>query len=111
MAESADSGTAIVQTHLVWKRRPGESRDLQVVVQELHQLPDSGPDLAGLRSLLDGVEVEADVVDAASRRPDDRVEILEALDEKGLARGGILLEAAVGHGLPAAGLLERVLDR
>jgi len=80
-------------------------------VQELDQLPGSGPDLADLRRLLDGVEVEADVVDAAAGRPDDRVEILEAADEERFGGGGIFLAAAVGHRLTAAGLIERILDR
>jgi hypothetical protein len=35
----------------------------------------------------------------------------EAPDEEGFGGGGIVLAAAVGHRLPAAGLIERVLDR
>ena len=80
-------------------------------MQELDQLPSPGPDLPGLRRLLNRVEVEPDVMDAAPGRPDDRVEVLEALDEEGLGGGGIVLAAAVGHRLPAAGLIERVLNR
>ena len=80
-------------------------------MEELDELTGPGPDLPGLRRLLDRVEVEPDVVDAACGRPDDRVEILEAVDEEGFGGGGIFLATAVGHRLPAAGLIERVLDR
>jgi len=100
-----------VQADAVWELGPGEARDLQVVVEELDELPGPGPDLQGLRRLLDRVEVEPDVVDAAPGRPDDRVEILEAPDEVGFGGGGIVLATAVGHRLAAAGLVERVLDR
>ena len=60
-----------MQSHLVRERRPGKGLDLQVVVQELDQLPGAGPNLPSLRRLFDSVEVEADVVDAAARRPDE----------------------------------------
>src|SRR5208337_1762229 len=80
-------------------------------MEELDELTGPSPDLPGLRRLLDRVEVEPDVVDAACGRPDDRVEILEALDEEGFGGGGIFLATAVGHRLPAAGLIERILDR
>jgi hypothetical protein len=63
------------------------------------------------KRLLDRVEVETDVVDAAARRSDDRVEVLETTDEVNLGGGGIVLTTAIGHRLPAAGLIERVLHR
>src|SRR6516165_11414013 len=50
-------------------------------------------------------------MDATAGRPDDRFETLEALNEESLGGSGIVLAAAVGHRLPAAGLIERVLDR
>src|SRR5262249_26359592 len=111
VAEPPDGGATVVQPYLVWERRPGESLDLQVVVQELDEFPGAGSHLAGLGRLIDRVEVEADVVDAAPGRPDNRVEFLEAVDEVGFGGGGVFLAAAVGHRLSAAGLLERVLDR
>jgi hypothetical protein len=111
VAESPDGGATVVQADLVGERRLGEAIDLQVVVQELDEFPRAGTDLADLGRLFDRVEVEADVVDAAPGRPDDRVELLEALDEVGFGGGGIFLATAVGHRLPAAGLLERILDR
>jgi hypothetical protein len=52
-----------------------------------------------------------DVVDAASRRPDDGVEIFETVDKEGLGSSGIVLATTVSHRLPAAGLLKRVFDR
>jgi hypothetical protein len=60
--------------------------------------------------MLNGVEVEPDVVDAASGRADNRVEILEAVDEVSLGGGRIVLATAVGHWLPAGGLVEWILD-
>jgi hypothetical protein len=80
-------------------------------VQELDQFAGRGPHPPGVRRLFDRVEVETDVGDAAGGRTDDRVEILEAPDEEGFGDGGIVLAAAVGHRLPAAGLIERILDR
>src|SRR4029077_18880344 len=89
---------------------PREGRDLDVVVQELDELTCPGPNLPGLRRLFDGVQVEPEVGDAAPGRSDDRVEILEAADEEVFGGGGIVLGTAVGHRLPAAGLVERILD-
>ena len=80
-------------------------------MEELDELTGPSPDLPGLRRLLNRVEVEPDMVDAACGRPDDRVEILEAADEEGFGGGGIVLATAVGHRLAAAGLIERVFDR
>ncbi len=79
-------------------------------MQELDQFTGPGPDLPRLRCLFNRVQVEPDVVDTAPGRPDDRVEILEALDEEGLGGRGIFLAAAVGHRLAAAGLVERIID-
>jgi len=111
MAEAPDGGAAVVEAHPVRKGRPGEGRDLQVVVQELDELSGPGADLPGLGRLFDRIEVIPDVVDAAPGWPDDRVEILEAVDEEGFGGGGIVLATAVGHRLAAAGLVERILDR
>ena len=112
VAEATDGGATVVQPHLVReRRRPGKVRDLQVVVQELDEFSGPGPNLSGTRGLFHGVEVEPNVVDAAPGRSDDHVEILEAADEEVFGGGGIVLATAVGHRLPAAGLIERILDR
>jgi hypothetical protein len=50
-------------------------------------------------------------MDAASGRSDNCVEVLKATDEQGFRGCGIFLAAAVSHWLPAAGLIERILDR
>ncbi len=84
---------------------------MQCVAQELDELSGSGPDPPGLRRLFDRVEVDPDVLDAAPGRPDDCVEILEAVDKEGFGGCGIFLATAVGHRLAAAGLIERILNR
>ena len=112
VAKTPDGGATVVQPHLVREAwRPGEVCHLQVVMKELDQLPRPAADLPNLRRLLDRVEMTADVMNATGRRPDDRVEVLEAADEVCLGGGGLFLAAAVGHRLPAASLFERVLDR
>ena len=90
---------------------PGKGLDLQVIVEELDEFMGPGPNVSSLMRLFDGVEVEPDVMDAAPGRPDDYVEILEAIDEVGFGGGGIFLATAVGHRLPATGLIQRVFDR
>jgi hypothetical protein len=95
----------------VRERRPGKLPDLQIVVQKLDELASAGPNLLRLRGLFDRIKMEPDVVDAAARRPDDRVELFEALDKESLGRSGIVLATTVSHRLPAAGLIERVFDR
>jgi hypothetical protein len=44
------------------------------------------------------------------RGADDIVEILKITNEQGFSRSGLRGATAVGHWLPAAGLVERVLD-
>jgi hypothetical protein len=80
-------------------------------VQKLDELASPGSNLLGLGRLFDRIEMEPDVVDAAARRPDDRVELFETLDKESLGRSGIVLATTVSHRLPAAGLIERVFDR
>jgi hypothetical protein len=100
-----------VQTHFARERGPGKLRDFQIVVQKLDEVTGPSPNLLGLGRLFDRIEMEPDVVDTATRRPDDRIELFEALDEKGLGSSGIVLATTVSHRLPAAGLIERVFDR
>src|SRR5262249_20809215 len=104
--EPPDGGATVVEAHLVRKRRPGKGRDLQVIAYELNQLTCPGAKLPDPRRLFDRIEVEPDVMDATPGRPDDRLEILETVDEVGLSGGGVFLAAAVGHWLPAAGLID-----
>jgi hypothetical protein len=100
-----------MQTDLVWEHGPGKLRDLQVIVQKLDELASAGPDLLRLRGLFDRIEMKPDMVHAATRRSDDRVELFEAIDKESLGSSGIVLATTVSHRLPAAGLIERVLDR
>src|SRR4051812_38146850 len=80
-------------------------------MQELDQLARSSADDANSWRLLDRVEVEADMMDAASRRTDDHVEVTEAANKVDFGGGGVFLAATVGHWLAAAGLADRVLHR
>jgi hypothetical protein len=61
--------------------------------------------------VVDGVEVEPDVVDAATGGPDDGVELLETADKMNFGGGGIFLATAVCHRLSATSLIERMFDR
>jgi YtcA-like protein len=79
-------------------------------MQKLDELTRSSSDLFRLRSLFDGVEVEANVVDAAPGWPDDGLKVFEAVDEECFRGGGIVLRTTVGHGLSAAGLINWVFD-
>lgn len=108
VAEPPDRRATVVNADLVGKIGPGEVGHLQVVVEELDQLTDRVSDLGHLGGLFGGVEVEADVVDATSRRADHRLVVAEAAREVGL--GGRRLEwtTAVGHRLAAAGLIGRI---
>jgi hypothetical protein len=99
-----------MQTHLVRERGPGKLRYLQVIVQKLDELASAGPDLLRLRGLFDRIEMEPDMVHAAARRSDDRVEPFETVNEESLGRSGIVLATTVSHRLAAAGLIERKFD-
>ena len=100
-----------METHFIREARPGKGLDFKIIVQEFDELESPGPNISDLMRLFDGVEMEPDVMDAAPGRPDDYVEILEAIDEVGFGGGGIFLATAVGHRLPATGLIQRVFDR
>jgi hypothetical protein len=58
--------------------------------------------------LFDCVKVTANLLDAAPGWSDDQIAFLEVLYKEKFGRCGIGLVAAIGHGLPAAGLIERV---
>src|ERR1700733_761732 len=60
-------------------------------------------------SLFDDVEVTANLFDAASGRSDDEVVFFEVLHKEMFGWSGVDLVSTVGHGLAAAGLVERVL--
>ena len=59
--------------------------------------------------LIQGVVVTGHLFDTASGRPDDVVVLLEDVDKQAFRRGRICLVAAIGHRLPTAGLIERIL--
>jgi hypothetical protein len=62
-------------------------------------------DIVGLLEL---IEVAPDLFDAAPGWPNNAIIVLEISDKQALGRGGIDFVATVGHGLSAAGLVERV---
>src|SRR5271166_1422464 len=92
------------------KPRPWERVDLQDIVQELDELEGAGANLRDLFRLLDGVEVAAHMVDAATLWRHHVIEAGEVAREQGLGGGGIAVEAVIGHRLPAAGLVARIYD-
>jgi hypothetical protein len=58
----------------------------------------------------DCAKVIAHVVHAAARGADDIVEFLKISNKQGFSRCGFRVAATVGHRLPTAGLVERILD-
>ena len=100
-----------VQSNPMRELGPRKRIRLLDIVQELDHLEGAGANLLDLQRLFDRIQIGAHVMDATAGRPDDRGEVLEALDEEGLGGGGVFLAAAVGHRLPAAGLLQWVLHR
>src|SRR5262245_8430901 len=82
--------------------------DLHDVVQKLDQLVGVLTHMLHGISLLDGVEVMAYLLDAAPRRSNNGLEILEVLDEEAFRRHGVDLIPAVGHRLSTAGLPQRI---
>src|SRR5260221_5883147 len=92
------------------KSGPGKGIDLLNVVQEFDQLEGSRADLLDLVGLLDGVEIVAHMVDAASRGRDDVVEAGEVAHEQRLGLRRLGVEPAIRHRLPAARLVARIHD-
>src|SRR5262249_17994709 len=66
--------------------------------------------LLHVRYLLDRIEIVAHVMDAAPRGRYDVIETAEVADEQCLGIGALGVEPAIGHRLPAAGLVARVYD-
>jgi hypothetical protein len=58
--------------------------------------------------LLDGVEMMAYLLDAATGRSNNAIELLEVLDEEAFRRSGVDHVSAVGHRLSTAGLPQRI---
>src|ERR1700740_2544755 len=59
--------------------------------------------------LFEAIEVTAHLLYAAAGRSNDAIKIFKVIDEQMFRRLGILFIAAIGHGLPATGLVERVI--
>src|SRR5208282_6744027 len=98
------------ESYAVRKPRPGKPLGLLNVMQELDQLESSCPYFLHLRTLFDGIEIVAHVVDTAAGGRDDVIESGEVAHEEGFGRGAVRVEAAVGHRLSAAGLVAWVHD-
>src|SRR5215469_340869 len=111
MPEAAYRAATVVQPHLVSKLRPRKLGDLQLVVQEFHQLPGALPDLSHRWRIVERVQVNANMVYATTRWPHYDFEIFEALDKVRFGGRRIFLKAAVRHRLSAARLFQRILDR
>jgi hypothetical protein len=79
-------------------------------VEKFHQLMRIAADLLHRDGLRNSIQMFAYVMRAASGWSDDMVELAEVLHEQRFRPGRILLAAAVGHHLPAAGLVERIDD-
>ena len=66
MLEPAQRHASVVEPDAMREPRPRESFDLQDIVQELDELQGAGANLLDLVGLLDGVEIIAYKVDAAT---------------------------------------------
>src|SRR5262249_26043791 len=111
VTQTSHCGTTVMKAYFVWECRPREALHVQVVMQELNQFKCAGSHFSGFRRLINRVEMAPDMVDTASGRPHDRFEVFEAINKEFFSGGGILLAAAVSHGLSATGLLERIINR
>jgi len=103
--EPAQRPAAVVQPDAMRKSGPGKGIDLQNVMQELDDLVRAPPDGGHLGGLHDGIEIIAHVVYAAPRGRDDVVEAGEIAHEQRFGGGAFRVEAAIGHRLPATGLI------
>ncbi len=84
---------------LVWKYRFRKSLHLQIVVQELRELPHSSAHPDHLGRLLTRVEVETNMVHAAAGWHDHQIEVAKALCKVRFRRHRRSLIAAVSHGV------------
>ena len=89
--------------------RPRELADLEHVVHELDQFVGPLPDLDRLRGLRNGGQILAHMVRATAGGRDDIVVARKIPDEQRFGGGRIVLAPAVGHRLPATGLVQRVV--
>ena len=108
--ETPKGTAAVVDCDRVMKFGPRKSLDLQNVVEEFHQLIGLLTNVFHVFRLFEAIEVTADLLYAASGRSHDAIEILEVFDKEMLGGLSILLIAAIGHRLPATGLVERVAN-
>ncbi len=101
---------ALVQAYPVGEVRL-QIRNLYYIRQELHQLIHLGAYARGRLLVLVGMQVILDMQRTTTRRAYDVVKLTKVTDEKIVAVVGKMLKARVGHGLAAAGMLQRKLDR
>src|ERR1700758_2499150 len=89
---------------------PGPRKTIHLldVVEKLDQLVGAGTNFLHLGALIDGVEIVAHVVDAATRRPYDVIESGEIAHEQGLGSSTFGVEPAIGHRLSTTGLVARI---
>src|SRR5271163_2789131 len=99
-----------MKAYLVRKARPRKLAYLEDVVEEFGQFECALTDCSNLRCLFYRGHVHAYLMHAAAGRSDDVVVAREVLDEQRLGAGGFLMASRIGHGLPAAGLVHRILD-
>src|SRR5262245_4442460 len=90
--------------------RPRERLCFFDIVQALDELVSQRTAIPHLASVLDGVEMIADMMDAAAGRPNHIIEPGEIAHEERLGRRTIGIEPAIGHRLPTAGLVARIDD-
>jgi hypothetical protein len=86
------------------KLGPGEGFDFQNVVQKFNQLVCICSNVLNATVLFDAIEVTANLLNAASRWPDDTIVVLKVFNKESFSRRRIDFIAAVGHWLATARL-------
>jgi hypothetical protein len=80
--------------------RPGKCRDFQNVMQELDKLKSARADLLHVCGLLDGIEIVADVMDAAARGSDNVIKVGEIAHDSASVAAQSALNPLLAVGCP-----------
>ena len=108
-SETANRAATIVNRNRVRKLSPRKGVSFQNVMEKLDKFERISPDMLHIPSLLQRVKVMPYLLHTASGRPDDAVVLFEIFDKEAFGGGCIYFVSAIGHWLPAAGLIQRII--
>src|SRR6266404_6884171 len=109
-ADTADCGTAGVQSYFVFELRPGELTHLQDVVQKFHEVVYAGGNLSALRRIGRSCKFVPQMMGTTAGGSHDVIERGKVLDEEFFGCLRLLITSAIGHRLTTACLVEGVDD-